>query len=722
MNRIQRTYCRICEAQCGLIVDVDPSEQILAVRPDKAHPVSKGYSCIKGLAMGALHHDPERLNTPMKRVGDRWKRISWKQAISEIGAKVRKLRAEFGPRSLGMYTGNPTYFSFQSILYTSAFLESLHSPNLFASHSVDNNNKLHVATSMYGLSMVHPVPDLDHTRFFMCLGSNPLVSQMSMIQQPNALEKLKAIESRGGRVIFVDPRRTETADRVGEHISIIPGADVFLLLGLLHVLVYEKPVLDVERYSEKARAFADGIETFYAAGKPWTPERVAALTGISANEIRGLARDYASSDGAALYMSTGVNQGPFGSISYWVLQGLNFITGNTDRRGGLLIPKGAFDALLLAKALGLGSFDEHRTLVGGYHRVAGCFPLGALATEIDNPHPERIRALIVSAGNPVHSAPGGQKLQEALQKLDLLVAIDLYPNQTSRHAHYLLPATDMLERSDFPVSHTLLQTEPHAQFTEPVVSPSYERRPEWEILEALALASGSSPWGATVCNILAHVNWTLRKIPGIGPVTPDYVLSWLLRWGGQVSLSQLRSNPAGLSLAPTEPGAFLGVRVPTPNGKVNMAPAEVVSDLSRLEQHAEQLESKALVLIGRRERRTHNSWMHNNPRIKQSRANVATLHPNDATMRGISEGDMIEISTSSGQIQVRVKISVEVRPGVVAVPHGWGHQDSTLSRARILGGGNINDIIPSGPEHLEPVSGMAMLLGHPVEIRRVDEP
>jgi formate dehydrogenase len=716
MTTVKRTYCRICEAHCGLTVEVDEqTEQVVAVRPDRDNVVSKGYCCVKGLGAGAMHHDEERLNYPMKRVGGTYERIGWEQALAEIGAKVRELRKEWGPRAIALYTGNPTYFSFQNILMSSAFLEALDSPNLFASHSVDNNNKLHVSTAMYGRSMVHPVPDLDHVDFFLCMGSNPVVSQMSMVQLPNALERLKSIEARGGRVVIVDPRRTETAQKVGEHISIQPQTDVYLLLAMLHAIAHENGI-DLG----PAKAIARGVDELVAVAAPWTPERVAPITGIDASKIRELARAYQSADGAALYMSTGVNMGPFGSVAYWLLQGLNLITGNIDRRGGLLVPRGPFDSLKLAGWLGLGSFNEHRTLRGGWHQVAGCFPASALPGEIDNDDPLRIRALFVSAGNPVHSMPNGAALARAFKELSLLVSIDIYRNETSAHADYLLPATDMLERSDYPASHSMLQVTPHAQYTQAMVRPKYERREEWRIFSDLAIACGAKPWGK-IGNLLPHLNRLLGRLPGNLELTPDHVLALLMRWGGEVTLAELEREPGGVLLPPNEPGTFFGERVASKDGKVDLYPEDVASDLPRLDAEASRFEQESgqFALIGQRDRRSHNSWMHNSPHIRQPPGNRALIHPDDGAALSISDGDEIEIGTEQGVVRLRARLSGEMRRGVIAVPHGWGHEGTPVKRAAALPGANINEVIPGGPANLEPVSGMAIMMGHRVEVRRV---
>ncbi len=717
MSTIKRTYCRICEAHCGLTVEVDElTQRVGAVRPDRDHPLSKGYCCVKGLGAGAMHEDEARLNYPMKRVGSGFERIGWDQALQEIGAKVRKLRAEFGPRSVGLYTGNPTYFSFQNILMSAGFIEALHSPNLFASHSVDNNNKLHVSTAMYGRSMVHPVPDLDHTRFFMCMGSNPVVSQMSMVQLPNALERLKAIEARGGRVVIVDPRRTETAQRVGQHISIQPQTDVYLLMAMLHVIAHEDGI-DLA----PAKAIAHGVDELVASASAWTPERVAPVTGIAASTIRELAHAYRDADGAALYMSTGVNMGPFGSIAYWLLQGLNLITGNIDRRGGLLVPRGPFDTLRLAGWIGLGGFNEHRTLRGDWHQVAGCFPVAALPGEIDNDDPRRIRALFVSAGNPVHSMPNGAALAKAFEKLSLLVSIDIYRNETSAYADYLLPATDMLERSDYPASHAMLQVTPHVQYTPAMVEPKYERRYEWRIFSDLAVACGAKPWGK-IGNLLPRINRLLARLPGDLELTPDHLLALLMRWGGEVTLEELKREPAGLMLPPNEPGSFFGKRVPTKDGKVQLALPDVIADLPRLDAEEERLgpRSGRLVLIGQRDRRSHNSWMHNSPHIRQPEGNHALIHPDDARALSITDGDEVEVGSDQASVRLRARLSDEMRRGVVAVPHGWGHQNAPVKRAASLPGANINDVIPGGPSQVEPVSGMAIMMGHEVRVSRIE--
>ena len=724
MTRTVRTFCRICEVHCGLVVDLEVDaatgdKQVTKVSPDRDHPVSKGYCCVKGLGLGALHHDPDRVDVPLKRVDGELVEIGWDQALAEIGAKVRAIVDEHGPRALAMYQGNPTFFSLAGTVMSTAYVEALGSPNVFASHSIDVNTKFHVSTEMYGLSLVHPVPDFEHLELFICLGSNPLVSQMSVLQVSDAAGVLSSVTDRGGRVVIVDPRRTETARRVGEHLPIRPGTDAYLLAAMLHVLTVEVGIDLTE-----ARRVARGVDDFVAAGAPWTPERAEAVTGVSASTIRDLATSYAAAStgtgkGAALYCSTGVNMGPFGSLAYWLIQGINLITGNLDRRGGLLVPRGAFDTLRLAGLVGLGRFDEHRTTDGRWHRVAGAFPVAALADEITTEHPDRVRALIVTAGNPVHSVPGGA-LADALPGLDLMVSVDLYRNETAAYADYVLPATDMLERSDFPASHQSLQVVPHAQWTPAVVAPVGQRRTEWEIFSDLALASGVRPFGTTAAHALPRLNRLLRRLPRSPQVTFDHLLAVLLRWGRRTSMRELKRHPEGVLLPATEPGSYLGKRVATDDGLVDLAPTDLVADLERLAAAEADLSRPGVLrLIGRRDRRSHNSWMHNNSHIRQPDGNPALLHPDDAAERDIIDGTRIEVSSPTGAVEVTVSLTEDVARGVVVVPHGWGHATTGPRRAKALNGANINDVIPGGAPHMDPVSGQAVMLAHEVEVRPV---
>lgn len=721
----QKTYCRVCEAACGLVVDVETdrsgSQIIRKITADAEHPVSRGYACIKGTTLAGIHHDPDRVNFPLKRVkgsqdSDCWEQISWEQAISEIAEKSRLLKLTHGANALAHYTGNPSYANFKNILCTQDFITCLGSDQLYASHSVDLNNKFQVSADMYGVDIVHPIPDFAHTQFLMCLGSNPVISQMSVVSVINPLEKLQAIEARGGKVVIVDPRRTETASKVGEHVFIHPGTDAFLLLALLHVLHYElafrAPSMDKH---------IEGADTLVNAAREWTPERVSSISGISSSVIRRLAEQYHNANGAALYMSTGVNMGPFGSIAYWVLQGINILSGNLDKRGGLLVPEGAIDWLALAQRV-IASDATVKTSQG-WHKVAGCFPVSSLPDDILCDNENHIRALFISAGNPVHSTPH-PNWHQAMEQLELVVSVDLYINETAaRYADYVLPATDMLERSDFPLSHIPLQAEPYAQYTKAVVKPLFDRREEWAIFSDLLLAIGAPMLSDKPLLLLARANALLQRLPGNLRFTPDHILKILLFSGKKVSLKKLLAHPEGMALADNEPGTFLGKRLTQP---INLALASVAADLPRLadyEKHfttaASRQPQNTLALIGRRSRKSHNSWMHNNAQIKQPLSNSAQINPQDAARMGLAPGDRVKVFSDHGAIELPLSISADVMPGVIAVPHGWGHHGTRNQQASQLAGQNINDVIPGGAAYMEPVSGQAILLAHQVGIEKV---
>lgn len=715
----RRTFCRICEVHCGLIAEVEESARteprVLRLLPDREHPVTRGYCCAKGLRLGEVHHDTDRLNHPLKRTKDGFVRISWPQAIDEIGSKLRELLGRYEPRAIGMYRGNPSFFSFQHYLFATFFMQAIGSPNTYTSVSIDSNPKFFVAAHVYGHPLIQPVADVEHTELFFCLGSNPAISQMSILQLPNALAELRRVVERGGRVVSFDPRLTETARRVGEHVFIQPGTDAYLLMAWMHVITIEIGV-DAARIERHA----SGLRALIEAARPWTPERAARVTGIEAGQIRELARAYLRASGACIYVSTGVTMGPFGTLSCWLVQALSIVAGHLDREGGLLIARGAFDLIELSRERG----EPPRTLMHEWPLVAGAFPTAALASEIEIDDPRRIRALFVSGGNPLHSLPGGA-LSRALERLELLVCIDVYPTETCSRADYVLPATDMLEHSDFPFGWMLLQTKPYAQFTEAVVPPAHERREEWRIFADLALAAGIRPWGRSLGALLPHLNRWLARLPGRRELTPDDVLAALLWWGGKVSLGELRRHPQGILLEPLRTADFLGQRVPTPSGKVELAPAAIVSDLARLAELEASLAERRpgqLRMIGKRERRTHNSWLHNLERSDLASGNAAVVHPADAARLGIQQSMDVWVQGDEGRLRLPVVLSDEILPGVIAVPHGWGHSAAQTSRASKLRGANYNAAIPSGPGHMEPPSGQAIMLGHWVRVTPATDP
>ncbi|MFZ1862735.1 MAG: molybdopterin-dependent oxidoreductase [Polyangiales bacterium] len=728
-TRTQLTFCRICEATCGLKATID-GDHIVALEPDHDHVVTKGYSCIKGLRYHEIHHSPDRLRAPLKRVGDRFEEISWPQALGEIGAKVRQLVHHHGGDSVAAYLGNPISFSLLPPILTSAFLQGLGSRNLFQTGSQDCNNKFAAAQRVYGFPFIQPFPDVDRTECLIMLGSNPAVSRSSFMQLPDPIRRLRAIEDRGGKVFFVNPRRTETAKRLGTQVFIRPDADVYFLLSFLHEVLRRDAAVDHER----VRSYMKGLSTLSEVAEPWPPERTAQVTGISADTLRSMVDAYLDADGAALFLSTGVNQGSHGTLAFWIQESINAITGNLDRLGGTLVGRGYIDDFPKHARKGGHTMRQDRSRIGDLPSVADTFPAGLMADEILTPGEGQVRALFCVAGNPLLTVPNSNgKLGRALEALELLVVIDIFRNETANHAHYILPGTSALQRADLPfVFQSLMgvQPIPYVQYTDALVPIEGEQRDETMILLQLADACGSQLFGSRAVSGLLGAWMGLRRMPWLGRrvgLTPERLLGLVARAFRLGSLRRLRKEPHGRLLAPHEGGDFLGKRVVTDDGLVDLAPDDLVEAARKLEPTFEQ-ERRCrgeLKLISKREQLSHNSWLHNHPHFVTGRrsTNYLYMHPDDGKRAGIESGAMVEVRSSAGSVRLPAQLTEDMMPGAVALPHGWGHQDADgLSVASQTSGANVNLLASDGPEALEYFSGMAQLNGIPVQVTLVAQP
>ena len=674
-----RTYCRICEAACGIIAECDGGE-VRRLVPDAAHPVSRGFACVKGPAMLEVHRDPARLDYPERRDGAAWSRVSWDAAIGDIGRRLGRIRDEHGPDAIGVYIGNPTAFNAGLSIAAAGFLAAAGTRNFFNAASLDCQNKFAVAEEMFGHYVIQPIPDLDGTDFFLCLGSNPLVSQMSFVAMPRALERLKGIAARGGRVVFVNPRRTETADAVGEQLFIRPDTDAYLLMGMLRV------IFDERLEDRAACAGLAGLDALVAATRAFALDDVAAATGIARETIVELARAFARAPSANAYCSTGVNMGSFGSLAFLGVQALNAVTGNLDRTGGARVPMRAVKFARLARLLGRAR-PPRPSRIGNFAPVAESLPTGILADEILTPGRGQIRALLVIAGNPLLSAPSGARLAEALRSLELCVSIDLYRNDTAALAHYALPATDWLEREDFPLTQAGMQPEPYAQLSPAVATPRGERRHEADIMVAIARAAG----------------WRWFGTPGLtglfARLTSRRVVPWVSRLVG------LPPSREPMLVPPDPPGSFLAA-VPTKDGRVDVGPHKVLADVARAAARCRHEASSppSLRLIGRRQRRSHNSWMNELPKLRRSDDGCRlAIHPTDAARLGVTDGARVAVTSPSGSLEVHAELDEALMPGTVSMPHGW----------RI----NVNELAADGAAALEPLSGMARFNGIEVDVR-----
>ncbi|MCA9692838.1 MAG: molybdopterin-dependent oxidoreductase [Myxococcales bacterium] len=699
------TFCRICEAACGLVAEVE-GDRLVRLRPDPEHVSSRGYACVKGVRYAELHDSPDRLRAPLRRDDDTRAPLPWATAYAEIGAKLRSLRATHGPDSVALFIGNPSAFSLPHSLALYGLARGLKTRNIYSSGSQDCNNKFLVSWRMYGSPAIQPVPDLARTGCLIALGTNPAVSHASFLHLPRPIAALREIEARGGAVWLVNPRRTETARALGKHVFIRPGTDVFLVLGLLHALIARGGV-DDEALARHTRGFA----AVAALAGAYPPARVEALTGVPAATVQAMADDHLAATrdgrGAALYCSTGVNQGGHGTLAYWLINVINAATGNLDRAGGVVVPRGIVDLPRIMRRIGLG-IRRDRSSTGDFPAIMDTFPAAILPTEIER---GAIRALIVSAGNPLLSCPDERGMRAALAKLELLVCVDLFRNETGNLAHYLLPARSFLERPDVPLSCHGFSPEPYVQYTDPVVPSALPG--EWAIFDQLARAAGARLFGT-------RATAAIRLAQKAGMDSDAAVLSAVLAAGG-LTRGRLRRRPHGLE-RPYTPGDFLGRRVMTPDRKVDLAPAEFTEAAGR-ELAAAIAEEEAAVgrlrLISRRERHGHNSWMHNAPSLVRDDkdTNHLDMHPDDAAARGLVDGARARVSSAVGEVELPVRITDALMPGTVAAPHGWGHAEADgLQVAQRTRGVNVNRLAPAGLGDLEPLTGMARLNGVLVDV------
>ncbi len=484
------TYCRICEPLCGLVATVTDGE-LTQIRPDDDHPLSKGFACPKGIAMTAVQNDPDRVTHPLRRKRDgSFERTTWDAALGDIGRRLNQTIARHGGESVGWYYGNPSAFSYSHPIWVMGFMAALGSRHVYSAGSQDVNNRFVASSLLYGSPVVVPIPDLRRTDLLLVVGANPLVSHGSVLTAPRIKDDLHAIVSRGGRVVVVDPRRSETA-RAFEHVAIRPDGDAWLLLSLLHV-IFDEQLQDDGAINRQTR----GVEALRALVAPHPPEHTAAQTGVDPQAARALARDLAVAPAAAVYGRTGSCLGRHGTLVSFLLDALNVVTGNLDREGGAIFGTGPIDLESILHRIGAATYDTYRSRVGDLPEVLGSLPASLMAKEMTTPGKGQLKAFFVSAGNPVLSVPNGDELERALKELDLMVAIDFYVTDTTRHADYILPATTFLEREDFPSAFLTFHTSQFVQWTEPVLAARGEARQEWEIIEAISRRIGVTPSSA----------------------------------------------------------------------------------------------------------------------------------------------------------------------------------------------------------------------------------
>jgi anaerobic selenocysteine-containing dehydrogenase len=712
MSRTHFRTCHLCEAMCGIAIETE-GDKILAIRGDEDDPFSRGHICPKAVALQDVHEDPDRLRRPLRRTASGWEEIGWDEALDEAARRLAAIQEEHGRNAVAVYQGNPTVHNHGSILYGQVFLRSLGSRSRFSATSVDQLPQMLASLLMFGHQLLLPVPDVDHTDFLLILGANPLASNGSLMTAPGIEKRLKAIKARGGRIVLVDPRRTETAALADLHLPIRPGGDAPLLAAIVHTLVAEQR-LRPGRLVE----LTNGIDVLADAVKPFSPEAVADRTGLAPAVIRGLARDFAKAPSAVAYGRVGTCTQEFGGLASWLVTALNLVTGNLDRPGGAMFPTPAADVVALGDRIGhRGHFDKGRSRVRGLPEFGGEWPVAVLAEEIETEGAGQIRALVTSSGNPVLSTPNGRRLDRALARLDYMVSIDLYLNETTRHAHLVLPPTFALERSHYDLVFHALAVRNTAKFSHALFPAPRDSRHDWQILLGLAARLDAARGRGRLRSRIKALFYSF--------LGPDGILALLLRTGPHgagflpfakgLSLRRLRRKPHGVDLGPLKP-VFPG-RLYTKTRRIELAPTPFVDDLKRLVLALGDSPNGALTLVGRRELRSNNSWMHNCERLVKGRERCTLLmHPTDAGARGLVDGQRVRVGTRTGSVRAPLEVSEDMRPGVVSLPHGWGHErpGTRLRVASSRPGVSFNDL--SDESLVDILSGTSRLNGVPVQV------
>lgn len=693
--------CPLCEAACGLALRVEGG-RVTDLRGDAEDPLSRGYVCPKAVALRDLHEDPDRLRQPLRRTARGFEPVGWDEALDEAAQRLHELQRVHGRHAVATYLGNPVVHDHGLLLFSQVFERVLHSRSRFSATSTDQLPHMLAGLLMFGSQLLLPVPDVDRTDFLLMLGANPLASNGSLMTAPGIERRLRALRGRGGTLVVVDPRRTETARLASHYVPIRPGTDALLLLAVLQVL-FEEGLARPGRLA----GFSDGLAELRTAAARFPPERVADATGVAAGDLRELARAFAAAPSAVAYGRVGVSTQEFGGLCAWLVNALNVVSGNLDRPGGAMFTRPAADMVRLAPLLGLrGGFARRHSRVRGLPEFGGEWPVATLADEIEHPGPGQVKGFVCVAGNPVLSAPGGRRLERALSGLEFMVSLDPYLNETSRHAHLVLPPSSPLERDHYDLAFQLLAVRDGARYSPAVFPRPAGARHDWETLLGLAtrlLRQRRRPWSARALGAVAG---------GLGPTR---LVGLMLRLGPRrLGLGQLRRQPHGLDLGPLEP--CLPRRLATDGRRLRLAPQPFVSDLDRLEKSIVAPRAP-LVMIGRRDLRSNNSWLHNSERlVKGPERCTLLMHPADAAERRLADGQRVRVASPEGAVEVPLQVSAEMRRGVVSLPHGWGHDraGARLSVAALRPGASVNDV--NEPRRVDALSGTAAFSGQPVEV------
>lgn len=702
--------CPLCEATCGIEMHMD-GEKITAIKGDQKDPFSRGYICPKAVALQDLQDDPDRLRHPIKRTATGWQQISWEEALDTTAKEIKRIQKAHGKNALGIYMGNPNVHNLGMMLLGTGLMQQLKTRQRFSATSVDQLTHHLVAYELFGHFLAIPIPDIDHTDYFLMLGANPLASNGSMMTAPNMKQRIVKIRERGGKVVLIDPRRTETASVVSEHHAIRPNTDVLLLLAMLNVIAVE----NLDRPS-RAASLAIDLDKWKGYFNDYTPERVAPITGIDADIIKQLAREFAQAKTAICYGRMGVSVQPYATLTQYLITLLNIVTGRLDEQGGLRFTQPAADIM---KAVGRGSRAKGFSRVSGLPGFTGEYPASILAEEILTAGDGQIKALIVNAGNPVVSTPQSGQLEKALTSLEFMVSLDMYINETNKHANLILPVAAPLERPHYDLVFNTLAVRNVAKWSKPLFDIQGNAKHDWQIYVELIQRMLPKTLGAKA------IGFGLKQFSKLG-LTP--ILEMMFKIGPHrktVSLRKLNQQPHGIDLGALK--SHLPEAIWHKDKKIHMNFDFFMKDLQRIEKDffgeaSKDHEQYPFMLIGRRHVRSNNSWLHNSYRLVKgkSRCNLL-MHSSDANRLGLKDHQWVRISSKVGELLVPVEHCDDMMAGVVSLPHGWGHavDGVSWSTAKSHAGVNMNHLMDH--REFDPLSGVAVLNGVRVSITPLPE-
>ena len=674
-NKIHYRTCNLCEAMCGLKITYK-EKKVISIVGDKKDPLSKGYICPKSLALKDLYEDSDRLKTPIKRVENGWKKISWTEAFDEVEHQIKKIQEQYSNDAVATYQGNPNVHNLGSMLYGGPFLKSLKTKQKYSATSADQLPHHIASLKMFGHQMLIPIPDIERTDYLLILGANPGASNGSLLTAPGFSQKIKNIQKRGGEVINIDPRYTETSKISSDHFFINPGKDALLLLSLLHV-IFEQGIDKKTHLSSHLK----GLEEIKKIIKQYPPQKTASIIGIDSLEIQKIAKNFMNSKTAVCYGRMGVSTQEFGGICQWLINVINIVTNNMDKAGGAMFTEAAIDLVFMTGMKGkVGNFDRYRSRVHDLPEYSGELPVATLADEMIVEGEGQIKMLICTAGNPVLSTPNGKKLEKALEGLDFMVSIDIYLNETSKYANIILPSTNGLETLNYDLVFHQLAIRNTAKLSEVLFEKDENQKHDWQILNEL----------------------TERITGKKNPLTPEMMLDSMFQFSSykdaNLSVKKLKENPSGIDLGALQP--LLTKRIFTPDKKINISPKFFINDLKRLDKelfnaNGEDKTNYPFALIGRRHLRNNNSWMHNSKLLMKGKNRCTVLMcPKDANNLSITNHQKIRITSNVGSIELPVEISDEMKEGVLSIPHGFGHnrQGTKIKLAEENAGESINDL------------------------------